>query len=322
MINEKGQNLIFLISQPSSGSTLMQQVLMNHEKIYSIPEPWLLLTPLSVFNTEITKASFNKGIEIGMLKRFFKENFPNNENAYFEIIAKTYSSLYNRLLPDNKTFFLDKTPRYYLILDEIIKTFPEAKIIILHRNPIAVLISIYNILGRERWNMHSTENYIDFVSAIDAINSIKNQKNIYHTNYEDFLNNFNFEIEKILKYLGLSIQKKMEYYNIDQSKQWGDNSGNIKKTNKVTPREPDDWKNKIKNTEQLIQAQEYLEFLGEEKIRQFGYNFHEIKNILNTLNTSNLIQISKPLSIKQSIFGIPQKTELSLIQRLNKFWKK
>jgi len=54
-------------------------------------------------------------------------------------------TLYNRALEvAGKRFFLDKTPRYYFIIPELKNVFPEAKFIILLRNPLAVLSSILN----------------------------------------------------------------------------------------------------------------------------------------------------------------------------------
>ena len=38
-----GENLIFLISLPRSGSTMLQRVLVGHSEIESSAEPWLML---------------------------------------------------------------------------------------------------------------------------------------------------------------------------------------------------------------------------------------------------------------------------------------
>ena len=51
--------------------------------------------------------------------------------------------LYRRALEaSGKRFFLDKTPRYHMILPELRRVFPEAHFVFLLRNPIAVLASV------------------------------------------------------------------------------------------------------------------------------------------------------------------------------------
>lgn len=39
-------NLIFLISQPRSGSTLLQKLIATSNQIDTLQEPWLMLHPL------------------------------------------------------------------------------------------------------------------------------------------------------------------------------------------------------------------------------------------------------------------------------------
>ncbi len=43
---------------------------------------------------------------------------------------------------NGETYFLDKTPRYYLIIPEIAQIFPDAKFIFLFRNPLQVISSV------------------------------------------------------------------------------------------------------------------------------------------------------------------------------------
>jgi len=44
-----GEDLIFIISQPRSGSTLLQRILGGHPEIQTSAETWLLLHPTYAF---------------------------------------------------------------------------------------------------------------------------------------------------------------------------------------------------------------------------------------------------------------------------------
>ena len=46
-----GEDLIFIISQPRSGSTLLQRILAGHPEIQTSAETWLLLHPTYAFRT-------------------------------------------------------------------------------------------------------------------------------------------------------------------------------------------------------------------------------------------------------------------------------
>jgi len=60
--NLYGKNLIFLISQPRSGSTLLQKILNTHSQIISASEPWIMLNPVYALRSSGIKAEYNSKI--------------------------------------------------------------------------------------------------------------------------------------------------------------------------------------------------------------------------------------------------------------------
>ena len=147
----KEENLIFLISQPRSGSTLTQKILGTHSKIYTRSEPWIMLHPSYSLKSNGIQAEYNYENERTAFKSFIND-LPKGEETYIKELRKMYLNLYSKYLYKNKyDYFLDKTPRYYLIIDELLKIFPSAKYIILIRNPLAVLGSIINTWTQEDW---------------------------------------------------------------------------------------------------------------------------------------------------------------------------
>ena len=137
-----GRRLIFVISQPRSGSTLLQKVLGSHSAIHTQSEPWLALQPL--FGLRETGLAADYSAKLALIGvRDFLSQLPEGEDAYWEAVRRMLGHLYSRALQESgKQFFLDKTPRYTMILPELRRVFPNAHFLFLVRNPIAVLASI------------------------------------------------------------------------------------------------------------------------------------------------------------------------------------
>src|SRR5262249_40497787 len=147
----RGENLIFAISQPRAGSTLLQRILAAHPSIFATAEPWLMLHPLYALRAQGHTADYNAEWARAALKDFC-DNLEGGEQAYLEALRGMGVSLYNQALQrSGRPCFLDKTPRYYQICPELRRTFPEAKFILLLRNPLAVLSSILTSWIHEDW---------------------------------------------------------------------------------------------------------------------------------------------------------------------------
>ncbi len=137
----QGGNLIFLISQPRSGSTLLQRVLAGHPEVMTVAEPWLMLHPFYALKHDGHTAEYDAALAREGLDDFLAQ-VEGGEDAYLEAVRGFAGSLYARALASGgKRVFLDKTPRYHHILPELRRVFPQARFVFLLRNPLAVLAS-------------------------------------------------------------------------------------------------------------------------------------------------------------------------------------
>ncbi len=135
---------VFLISLPRCGSTLLQRILMGHSKISSIAEPWLLLPFIyTCKSTGIISAYSHQATRIGITDVI--NNLPNKQKDYYKFVSDFAYNIYNSLSKPGSVYFLDKTPRYSLIIPEIAEIFPEAKFIFLFRNPVQIFASMLAI---------------------------------------------------------------------------------------------------------------------------------------------------------------------------------
>jgi hypothetical protein len=139
-----GENLVFLFSTPRAGSTLTSAILATHPDVCCPNEPWFLLGLASLYQGgNITYARYeHSGVERA-LREFL------SESEFLEATRSFALSAYNQSLArENKRIFIDKTPRYFHIVEFIDRLFPRAKKVWLKRNPLDVAASY-----QKSWNI-------------------------------------------------------------------------------------------------------------------------------------------------------------------------
>ena len=277
------KNLIFLISQPRSGSTLTQKLLGTHSEIYTRSEPWIMLNPLYQLKKDGVYAEYNKLWEFAATEDFIVNLPKGGKKNYIKHLNTMYLSLYNEYLKkEDRSYFLDKTPRYYLVINELIEVFPKAIYILLLRNPLAILGSIVSSWTKENWYMLS--NYkVDLIDGIDALlDASSNHKNSIHTfQYEDLLNNQIDTLKEIFKYIGLSFEKEVLKYNQKKSEKWlyGDPQ-NIYEKEGIDTSNDLKWIKSLDNPQYWRVMHDYLQYIGKDKFELLGYDFNHNLEIL------------------------------------------
>lgn len=278
-LDYQGENLIFLISQPRAGSTLLQRILAGNPEIHTIAEPWIMLHPLYALKNDGLTAEFECKYARQGLEDFLSQ-VPEDQELYFQALRQMGEKLYNRVLEESgKRIFLDKTPRYYLIIAELKKVFPEAKFIILLRHPLAVLSSILNTwFKNDPLALQKSANYIDIIKGpqylIQGIQHLKEDAIVVR--YEDLVEHTEFEIKKICSKLKISFESPMLNYG-EKAKpkgRLGDTVG-IVKHNYAVPDYKEKWSNKLQSRKLNRFSRKYMETLGDEVFTQMGYSYVE-----------------------------------------------
>jgi sulfotransferase family protein len=130
---------IFLISAPRSGSTLLARMLGSHSAIFAPAEPHLM-PPLAHlgFHERVDQAPYDPVITQQGL-RSFVSLLPGGEADWLAALRRATDHLYERALaPSGRALFLDKTPANALVLDFLVKLYPDARYVVLTRHPMAV----------------------------------------------------------------------------------------------------------------------------------------------------------------------------------------
>lgn len=276
-------NLIFLISQPRAGSTMLQRILGSHPDIHTTSEPWVMLHPLYSTKKTGIETEYSSDLALNALSDFLSQ-IENGTAVYREKLRQMYGSLYESLLkPTGKKYYLDKTPRYYFVINKLCEIFPSAKFIILFRNPLAVLTSIIESWTKMDWRKLSEYKY-DLLSAPDyLLDGLKRLgANAFRLQYENVLTEPENEIKKVCDFIGIKFDKTIiEYGNSGLPKwQYGDQKTVYEKT------KPDDlhsnkWIQSLSNPQAWRTAREYLDYIGEDRINKMGYSFKKLDVVLD-----------------------------------------
>lgn len=277
---------IFVFSLPRSGSTLLQRVLMSHDDVCSVAEPWLLLPQVYVLKEKGTLSEYSSLTTHFAVKDFIN-NLPHKEQDYNASLKTFILDLYSKQCQNDERYFLDKTPRYYLIIDDIVKLFPEAKFIFLFRNPIHAYASVVTTWGNNRFNKLRSS-YDDIVLGTKLLSEgyLKHKDKSIAVNYETFVTDFETELRKITDYLDLELNHSvLNNFNAQNTKgSLGDPTG-VKKYTTISNKSIDAWKNVFNSSIRKKYAHWLLNEISDEDLKTQGYDKEYIKEEIKGLNS-------------------------------------
>ena len=293
---------IFIFSLPRSGSTLLQRILASHSDITTVAEPWVLLPFLYALKEKGAFAEYSHFEAATALHDFFTE-LPNGNKDYFEAVRLAASYMYEQAMVEKKTtYFLDKTPRYSLVAQDVIQTFPNGKFIFLWRNPLAIVASIIETWGAGKWNLfyYNIDLYASIEHMLVAYQENKNKS--LSINYELFLSNPHKELTRIGEYLNLDFDgaELDAFVEVNFLGRMGDQTG-TKEFAGLSNKPIEKWKESLANPWRKWWCRRYIKWLGDERLEIMGYNSETLIQEVNALPFSLKYFVS---DIIRSFFGM------------------
>lgn len=271
-------DLVFLISQPRSGSTLLQRLLSGHSEICTASEPWILLPHLYARKEHGIDTEYQQHLAFAAINGFVENKV--SEERYAAALGNMFLDLYSAARENSgKRIFLDKTPRYYLIIDEIDELFPAARSIILLRNPLAVLGSIYRTWVVQR-DIPLAHYKLDLLLAPGVFRRVRSSGNSRHffVSYEALVEQAAGQLSAICRFMSLGYEEHMLKQLSDDSttEKWlhGD-QGKVYTADMPERVSIDRWTTMLDDTQFWRYASEYLDFLGPELFLALGYSFDQ-----------------------------------------------
>jgi len=140
------QRLAFLVGPPRSGTTLLSLVLSKVPGVRVPPELWVALSAYRVFHS--LNAVSDPASDRVLAEVALREALSDEERT--RLVAGFLRDAYRRVARryGNPSLLIDKTPRYYKILDFLAELLPGARFLLMVRHPLDVAAS-----HKERWGI-------------------------------------------------------------------------------------------------------------------------------------------------------------------------
>jgi hypothetical protein len=276
---------ILLLSLPRSGSTLVQRVLGTYEEVATASEPWLLLPLLLPLRDDVpAPGSWQPRIHTALSD--FSRTLPDGVASYERSVGDAARAIYEQAA-DGSPYYLDKTPPYFLVIDEIARTLPEARLVILWRNPLAVLASVVETFCAGRWRPqdYPTSLFGGLSRLVEG--SRRHADRIFTVRYEDLIGGGDGEWRRLTEFLGLEFDpaslKRFSDVRLDGA--MGDAVG-TRAYSRLEAEPTEKWRKTISNPVRRLWAQRYLEWIGAERLATMGYDKELLLAELATTETS------------------------------------
>lgn len=274
MINKEP---IFIVGTPRSGTTLVRLILDSHPEISITPESSFFFRKLSMWDqfypflgNELLLQKFIKDLyKIPQLKDWLPSICHSKklleDNPDIKTVIDAINEIFNCYANlKGKKRWGDKTPKNLYGIDQILKYFPNAKIIIIIRDCRDVAMSLNKaefskvsfITAARRWHR-------DAEITIKMITKYPDK--IYLLKYEDLLEDPNGTIKSVLRYCNLSDDPEI----IDRYTHHDDDVVHTKSLLYMKPVSKDNL-NKWKK-EMSVRDIEECEAISGHTLRYFGY---------------------------------------------------
>ena len=278
---------IFIISLPRTGSTLIQRILMGHSKISSVAEPHFLLPFIYATKQNGTLTNYS---HYGAHKGFkdVLKNLPNGEIDYYQFLNEFSVKIYSSLSNSNSIYFLDKTPRYFWIIPEIEKIFPNAKFIFLFRNPVQVFASTISTFSDNRFHKLYRFHYgLDEGFNLISKGFEKLKSKAYAIQYEKFIENPEHYLTEILDYLDLNYESNLlSNFNKQDLKGASVDPTGVKLYKSIDDSPLEKWKTIFNSNYRKKILNNYIDNLDNDSLLIQGYDKQKIKSEINNLKTN------------------------------------
>lgn len=185
---DQGEDLIFIVGLPRSGTSLLEQVLITQNNVIGNGE----------------RREFNTILDDALIKKDFNLD---------ERTLIGYQEFYRKDIQKKGKYYVDKMPRNVLAIPLIKLVFPKCKIINTNRDRFSTCMSIYS------------SNFSDFTPYAhrwetinifyDHCNFIANKFNdlIYSIYFKEMVTNFDSTIKDLYQYLDFKYTgKEIEFY--------------------------------------------------------------------------------------------------------------
>ncbi|SHK31024.1 Tetratricopeptide (TPR) repeat [Shimia gijangensis] len=186
---------IFVVGMPRSGSTLIEQVIASHSKVHGAGEIGLMTAIMDTVLNEATNKAATREIS--------KDTLIEVRNTYLGEMSK---------ISGPRTRVIDKNLLNFRYLGLIFAAFPEARVVHIQRNPMAVCWSIYrhNFAGSLMSFAYDLNDIAEFYNCYENLMQFWRSRfpnRFLDLRYETFTQDQEGETRRLLEYCGLDFEE-------------------------------------------------------------------------------------------------------------------
>jgi hypothetical protein len=295
---------LFLLSLPRSGSTLVQRVLGAHPDVATAAEPWVLLPHAYATRATGVYAEYGHALAARAIQEFAAA-LPGGEGTYRDELRAFALRLYEHAAGGPAVYFLDKTPRYHFIADDLFSLFPEGKFVFLWRNPLSVVASTVETWGRGKWKIGRWR-----VDLFDGLANLvasreRHPDSSLSMRYEDLVSDPDTHWPLLFEHLELPFDPEIlrSFPSVRVPGRFGDPTG-VDEYDALTTRSIDKWRSTLANPFRKRWSREYLRWIGVERLAMMGYQLDDLLAELDAVHSgterlgSDLIRSSSAWAVR------------------------
>ncbi len=301
----------FLLGCPRSGTTMLQQALNRHSRIVIPSETSFFFMIGAPREDQIARwQEIISDLKIHL-------PFPEGDFRKHEFVRHVFESIAAKYVEgrQNVEFFGEKTPTHQLRICEIMKAFPDGKIVLIYRDGRDVALS----LSKVPWYL-SSNIYLSFLMwrhyyriQLRAIQQYPSS--VYCIKYEDLVRNPEAEMRKVSEFLKIP-------YETQTAAGWGNQEGVLEREmgwksqamEKISAARVGVWRSELTDIE--IGR---LERMGKEELSSLGYALHTGGN--RSLPLFFLVRIGTLFLVCiywKVLFGVANRSEVRIAREA---WK-
>jgi hypothetical protein len=292
---------IFLFSVSRCGSTLAQRVIAAHEGVATVSEPWLLLPHAYALRSEGVRAEYYHPLMVGAISDFCTQ-LPAGVEDYRHESREFALRLYEKAAGAGARYFLDKSPAYYLVAEEIMRLFPEGKFIFLWRNPLSIMASIIETFNAGRWcpTVARGDLFIGLPRLLAAYRA--NGARAHSVRYEDLIAGGGDAWRSMMEYLGIDFDPRTleRFAEVKLNGRMGDPTG-VARYSSLDSAPAQKWKGTLANPVRRAWARRYISYLGGERLALMGY---DAKRLLAELESQPTSTRSLALDLRELLLDV------------------
>lgn len=274
------QTPVFILSVSRSGSTLLQRVMAAHTGVATVSEPWLLLPLAYTLRRRGIDAEYLHESMVEALEDFAKQ-LPGGTAEYEQALRDLALDLYQRAAP-TATHFVDKSPPYCLVAEEIMRLFPDGRFVFLWRNPLSIAASMIETWGPWRPTMFREDLFVGLPRLIAAYAA--NRDRVHAVRYERLVSGEQAPWRGLMAYTGIEFEPASldGFAEVNLDGRMGDPTG-LARYSALSTEPCEKWRTTLANPLRCEWSRRYLRLLGADSLALMGYELTALEAELDSL---------------------------------------